>query len=218
MTATLSGTLFLYQGEEIGMTNIPETWGVQDLKDLASINYWNKMKEQYANDKKMMAKVWKGIVDYSRDNARTPVQWSGEKHGGCKYPPLKAVAALTTLVTTGKPWMRVNDNYTSINVADQQQDKDSVLAFWQKLLQLRRSNKDLFVRGAYEVHDFENEQTWTFEKQGGGRTAYVVLNFSEEDAKIDLPSNHGKLALSNMGAGGLADKLKPFEGRIYLKE
>lgn len=114
--------------------------------------------------------------------------------------------------------MRVNDNYTSINVADQQQDKDSVLAFWKQLLHLRRSNKDIFVHGAYKVHDFENEQTWTFEKQADGRTAYVVLNFSEEDAKIDLPSKHGKLALSNYSEGSSADRLKPFEGRIYLKE
>lgn len=95
MTATLSGTLFLYQGEEIGMTNIPETWSIEDIKDIGSINYWNKMKEQYPNDKKMMDKVWKGIVDYSRDNARTPVQWSGEKHGGCKCPFDNSGAVLT---------------------------------------------------------------------------------------------------------------------------
>lgn len=112
--------------------------------------------------------------------------------------------------------MRVNDNYTSVNVADQQQDKDSVLAFWKQLLQLRRSNKDVFVHGAYKVHELENEQTWTFKKQAEGRAAWVVLNFSEEDAKIDLPSKHGKLALSNYGASSLADRLKPFEGRIYF--
>lgn len=68
------------------MTNIPETWSIEDLKDISSINYWNRMKEQYPNDEKMIAKVWKGLVDYSRDNARTPVQWSGEKNAGCKCP------------------------------------------------------------------------------------------------------------------------------------
>lgn len=115
--------------------------------------------------------------------------------------------------------MRVNDNYGSINVADQQQDKDSVLAFWQQLLQLRKLHKDIFVHGSYQVRDFDNEQTWTFEKQGDdGRTAWIVLNFSEEDASIDLPSMHGKLVLSNLAssADSLADRLKPFEGRVYL--
>ena len=113
--------------------------------------------------------------------------------------------------------MRVNENYESINVADQQQDKDSVLAFWQQLLQLRKQHKDIFVYGSYEVHDFDNEQTWTFEKRGDdGRRAWVVMNFSEEEASIELPSKHGRLALSNLGADSLADRLKPFEGRVYL--
>ncbi|KEF55774.1 uncharacterized protein A1O9_08525 [Exophiala aquamarina CBS 119918] len=204
MTATLSGTLFLYQGEEIGMTNIPDAWSVEDLKDISSINYWNRMKEQYHDDKEMMANVWKAIVNYSRDNGRTPVQWSSEKNAG---------------FTTGKPWMRVNDNYKSINVEDQQQDKDSVLAFWQQLLQQRKLHKDIFVYGSYEVRNFDNEQTWTFMKQGdNGRTAWIVLNFSEEDAAIDLPIKHGKLILSNMPSNGdsLIDRLKPFEGRIYM--
>lgn len=113
--------------------------------------------------------------------------------------------------------MRVNDNYKTINVADQQKDKDSVLSFWQRLLRLRKANKDLFVHGSYHVRDFDNKQTWTFEKRGqDGRVAWVILNFSEDDAPIDLPSKHGKLALSNVGAKALADRLKPFEGRVYL--
>lgn len=83
MAATLSGTLFLYQGEEIGMTNIPEAWSVKDLKDTLSIHYWNRMQEQHRNNKKVMTDVWRGIVENSRDNARTPVQWSSEKNAGC---------------------------------------------------------------------------------------------------------------------------------------
>jgi oligo-1,6-glucosidase len=85
MNATLSGTLFVYQGEEIGMSNIPESWGIEDCKDINTMGYWRKMEERFGKDKEMMRKVWLGIVDCSRDNARTPVQWSGEKHGGCEY-------------------------------------------------------------------------------------------------------------------------------------
>jgi glycosidase len=85
MTTTLSGTLYIYQGEEIGMTNIPESWSIEDCKDINSINYWKRMEEQNGGDEKVMRKVWQGIVDCSRENARTPVQWSGEQHGGCEY-------------------------------------------------------------------------------------------------------------------------------------
>lgn len=115
--------------------------------------------------------------------------------------------------------MRVNDNYTSINVAYQQQDEKSVLAFWRQLLQLRKQHKDIFVHGTYRVRDFDNEQTWTFEKRGDdGRTAWVVLNFSEEDADLNLPSKHGELSLSNLppSKSRMADRLRPFEGRVYL--
>jgi oligo-1,6-glucosidase len=113
--------------------------------------------------------------------------------------------------------MRVNENYKEINVADQQQDKDSVLAFWQRLVKLRKTHKDIFVHGSYHVREFDNKQTWTYEKRGKhGNTAWIVLNFSEEEAKLELPSKHGKLVLSNLSASSSADRLKPFEGRIYL--
>ncbi|ETN38739.1 uncharacterized protein HMPREF1541_06777 [Cyphellophora europaea CBS 101466] len=200
MTSTLSGTLFLYQGEEIGMTNIPETWSIDDCKDLSSINYWNKMEKEYPNDKEMMQKVWKGIVECSRDNARTPVQWSGEENAG---------------FTTGKPWMRVNENYqTGLNVADQQKSQDSVWSFWKELLRLRKQHKEIFMEGSYHVHDLENKQTWTFEKRGKeGRKAWIVLNFSENESPVET---RGKLALSNASNPG--DRLQPFEGRIYFQE
>lgn len=85
MSATLSGTLYIYQGEEIGMTNIPESWGIGDCRDINSINYWRRMEEECGGDEEVMRKVWRGIVDCSRENARTPVQWSGEANGGCEY-------------------------------------------------------------------------------------------------------------------------------------
>jgi glycosidase len=84
LTTTLSGTLYVYQGEEIGMTNIPEEWGIGDCRDLNSINYWKRMEERSGGDREVMRRVWRGIVEYSRENARTPVQWSGERHGGCE--------------------------------------------------------------------------------------------------------------------------------------
>lgn len=202
MTSTLSGTLFLYQGEEVGMTNIPDTWTPDDLKDIASINYWKTLKDALGHDKKALAEAWKGFTSIIRDNARTPVQWSSEKNAG---------------FTTGKPWMRVNENYKEgINVADQSKDEDSVLAFWQQLLKMRKEHADLFVFGGYKVLDFENEQTWTFEKYGEeGRKAWVVLSFSEEEAEVKPPKWAETLLLTNL-KGKVGEKLRPFEGRVYV--
>lgn len=201
MTATLSGTLYLYQGEEIGMTNIPESWSPDDLRDILSINYWKRMKTEHPNDHKLLEKAWKGICLVSRDNARTPVQWTGEEHAG---------------FTTGKPWMRVNENYQDgINVEYQQKKSDSVLSFWKQLLKLRKKHSDMFVHGSYKVHDLDNEQTWTFEKRAGhGQVAWVVLNMSNEEADWSVPSSVGKLVLCNNPKPG--KRLQPFEGRIYV--
>lgn len=115
--------------------------------------------------------------------------------------------------------MRVNENYKIINVVDQQQDEDSVLKFWQRILQQRKLHKDIFVHGSYQVSDCDNEQTWTFVKQGkDGRAVLVVLNFSEEDAVIDVPVEYGNLTLSNItsDAERPEQRLEPFEGRIYM--
>jgi glycosidase len=203
MTGTLSGTLYLYQGEEIGMTNIPDTWSEKDLKDIASLNVWDQYKKTHAHDKAALAKFWKALVALSRDNARTPVQWSGEANAG---------------FTTGTPWMRVNENYKlGINVADELESGDSVLSFWKRVLQVRKQYPDLFVHGAYQVHDFDNKQTWTFEKRSKhGGSAWVVLNFSEDEADVDVPKHHAKLVLSNNAEPG--KRLKPFEGRVYLQK
>ena len=201
MTGTLSGTLFLYQGEEIGMTNInPDTWKPSDLKDIASLNYLQTIREQYPNDAVMWEKAWRSICFVGRDNARTPVQWSGEEFAG---------------FTKGKgTWMRVNENFKEgINVAAEEKDDGSVLNFWREMLKVRREHEDVFVLGGYKVLDEANEQTWTFEKSGEGRKAWVVLNFSGKEAEVEVPKGAGTLLLSNAKEPG--KKLQAWEGRIY---
>ena len=206
MTCTLSGTLFVYQGEEIGMTNIPESWSIDDLKDVWAINYYRDMERKHPNDKELLRRAWKGIVATGRDNARTPVQWSGEEHAG---------------FTTGKPWMRVNENYKNINVADQKKSRDSVLAFWKSMIQIRKQYVELFMHGSYKVHDSENEFSWTFEKRSKEDSlAIVILNFSEQDCDLKWPEGSNKscskLIISNVKEPG--EKLQPWEGRLYIQK
>ena len=206
MTTTLSGTLFVYQGEEIGMTNVPESWSIDDLKDIWAINYYRELERQHPHDKELLRRAWKGIVATGRDNARTPVQWSGEDNAG---------------FTTGTPWMRVNDNYKKINVADQKKSSDGVLAFWKSMIQIRKAHSELLMLGSYKVHDFGNELSWTFEKRSkDGGLAIVILNFSEQECELRWPEGGGKgslkLIMSNIKEP--SEKLQPWEGRLYIQK
>jgi oligo-1,6-glucosidase len=206
MLGTLSGTLFVYQGQEIGMTNIPMSWGIDDVKDLNSINYYNKVKEEHPGDKEILQRAWEGIVKYSRDNARTPVQWDTTEYAG---------------FSTKKPWMRVNDNYMMINVAAQIHDKHSVRSFWKRIIKLRKEHADLFVQGEYHVHDLEDSNTFTFEKTAAnGKKALVLLNFSDEEQAFKLPKGfEGKsmrCLISNDEKPG--KKLGAWEGRVYSED
>ncbi|RMZ87982.1 hypothetical protein DV736_g4800, partial [Chaetothyriales sp. CBS 134916] len=206
MTTTLSGTLWVYQGEEIGMTNIPESWSIDDLKDLNSINYYRDMQKRFPGDQELLRKAWKGVVETARDNGRTPMQWSNEKQAG---------------FTTGKPWMRVNDNYRSINVADQSKSGDSVLAFWKSMIKIRKKYAEILMHGSYKVHDFENEHSWTFEKRAeSGQLAIVMLNFSEVECDLHWPGGSNKdafnLIISNVSNS--ATVLQPWECRLYIEK
>lgn len=209
MIGTLSGTLFLYQGQEIGMTNIPETWSPEDLRDVSAIEYWHDMNRRFPRDKELLKKAWKGIVAVSRDNARTPVQWSSDANAG--FTDKKS-----------KPWMRINDNYKAINVAKQLDDPHSIRSFWRRVLEVRKKFESVVVKGHYEVHDYDNEQTFTFSKtqtDREGRAAYVVLNFSDKEAELESPralrEKEFELYLSNVYKPGA--KLGAWEARLYLE-
>lgn len=206
LCTTLSGTLFMYQGLEIGMTNFPESWSLDDLNDIASINYYRQLEKENPNDKELLRRAWKGIVALGRDNARTPVQWSSEPNAG---------------FTTGKPWMRVNENYTKINVEEQKKSSDSVLAFWKTMIQIRKKHHDLFTLGSYKLHDPENELSWVFEKRSPeGGLAVVILNFSEQECELRWPEGSDKksmkLVLSNVKEPQRS--LGAWECRLYIQQ
>lgn len=131
-------------------------------------------------------------------NARTPVQWTDQEFAG---------------FSDSKPWMRVNDNYPEINVAKEIDDKDSLLNFNKKLLQIRNQYKDLFVYGEFKMLDLEDKKLFKFVKSNGARKAFVILNFSTEE--VDFTNDKGKLLISNQNSQD--DVLKPYEGRIYIE-
>ncbi|GME64880.1 hypothetical protein GTA08_BOTSDO06418 [Neofusicoccum parvum] len=202
MLACLSGTLYVYQGQEIGMVNAPPAWPLDEYKDVDSKNFAAFMKERHGGDAASAKRVAAALQHLARDHSRLPMQWDGSYQAG--------------FTTSDKPWMRVHDNYKDVNVQKESANKDSVLAFWRQVLRLRKEYAPSLVHGVLRIHDRDNEKTFVFEKRGKDQTAVVALNFTDEEAKVDLPETaEKKLVVSNY-ADEVEGMLRPFEGRVYV--
>ena len=207
MMCAMTGTLFVYQGQEIGMINAPKDWPIEDYKDIESISYYNSVAERTNNDPKALGHVMHSIQILGRDHARLPMQWDNSAYAGF----------------TGRKdgaWMRVNETYREgINVAAQQKNPRSVLNFWKKMLKMRKEYKDLFIHGSFHAFDMENQETFMFGKTFGRQKAVVVLNFTDEEQTFKLPDLDGKFQflVGNVeGVNGTEENLQAYEGRIYL--
>lgn len=200
---TMSGTMFVYQGQEIGMVNIPKNWEPEEYKDVESSNFYKEMQKRYNNDPKVMKEVMKGLQVMARDNARTPVQWDDSPNAG---------------FTTGTPWMRVNDSYKDINVKNEVNDPNSQLSHWKKVIALRKKYEDLFVYGEFQVQDWENRNVFTYTKESNRQKAVVFLNFSDQKQPFAMPPTvHGNATLVLASGDTKSDsELSPYESRVYI--
>ena len=199
-----TGSLFLYQGQEIGMINAPKSWDIsQDYKDVESQNYWAEAVRlaDTGADSTRKERIEHGLQLMARDHARLPFQWD---------------ATLNSGFSTGKPWMRVHDEYVRINVASQIEDSDSVLSFYKRMLKLRKEHSDVFVYGSFELLDPLGKETFLYRKSGAGKTALVVLNFTAKEQRLECDVGKMTLLVSSYDEGmGQGDVLRPLEGRIY---
>lgn len=197
--ATGRGTLFIYQGQEMGMAN-PSSWTFEELRDLEEIQYYEAQKEKGGD----LADALKQIQRIGRDNARTPVQWNSENNAG---------------FTTGVPWIKVNNDYKEWNVEAQLAKQDeSVLGFWRQLLKLRKKHTAL-VHGTFKMLDWENEELYAYTRGDSGAQYLLVCSFSEKEVTWTSPVEIGEILISNYSAAGRSSErkltLKPFEGRLY---
>ncbi|MCJ1414134.1 alpha-glucosidase mal12 [Xylographa parallela] len=206
LLATLTGTLYIYQGQEIGMINVPPHWQADDFKDIEAINYLSLVCARSHNSPTALATAVDGIRAVGRDNARTPVQWDSSPHAG---------------FSTVEPWMRVHDDYPSINVADQVADPHSILQFWKRMLKMRKDHRDCFIYGDFEMFDPMDEHTLTFSKTWEGERVLVCLNFSADKWSVFVPEGWGAEREWEVLVGNSDDAdeergwLKGWEGRIY---
>ena len=163
------GLPFIYQGQEIGMEN-KKIRSVQELDDISSIDSYQVARRAGLTDEEAL----ETITFHSRDNARTPMQWSGEEHAG---------------FTTGDPWLRENPNYTQINVQEQQGREDSVLSFYKKLIALRKdpAYKDTFVYGGFVPVEDCGRNVIAYLRESGEQTILIAGNFNPQDVVLKLP-------------------------------
>ena len=194
----MQGTPYIYQGEELGMTNTVFN-SVDDFRDLESINAYRELIESGLFTKDDM---FPKIAHKSRDNARTPMPWDDSENAG---------------FTTGTPWLALNPNYKKINVADQLRREDSVFHYYQKLIRLRKEN-EIIVYGKYELLLPEDENIFAYTRTLGNKKLITVCNFSKSEQKFDFTGyENAKVLISNYGVdirdGGI---LKPYSAVVML--
>ncbi len=193
----LRGIPFIYQGQELGMENAPFT-SIDEIDDISTINeYQTALKAGFSPEKAMQA-----VSKFSRDNARTPMQWSKDKNAG---------------FTTGTPWLKLNPNYSVINAAAQQDDPDSVLSFYKKLIALRKNPeyKDTLVYGSLEPL-WENQHNLMAYYRKGAKTLLVIGNFQQETQTVILPQGNYKLLLNSDSILNIEDSRLTLQGYQVL--
>lgn len=199
----MQGTPYIYQGEELGMTNVSFA-SIEQYRDIETLNAYRELVEEFGWDEKEMMRA---IHAKGRDNARTPFQWDASQHAG---------------FTTGIPWIEVNPNYVEVNALQALEDPQSVFHYYKKLIQLRKTH-EVIVYGRYDLLLAEDKQIYAYTRTLGDETLLVVCNFSEDTPLFQLPHDinyqSAKLLISNYTcdkAGAIGTfTLKPYEARVY---
>jgi oligo-1,6-glucosidase len=197
------GTPYIYQGEELGMTNVPFQ-GIEDFRDIESLNYYAEAVDVRGA---APADVLAALRRTSRDNARTPVQWTSGPNAG---------------FTTASPWIAPNPNYPQINAADQRDDPDSVFAYYRALIGLRH-REPVVADGTFELVLREHPQIFAYTRTLGDRRLLVLVNLTGEPAEYDLPGAHewaeAELVLANLAAAeaALPTSLAPYQAVVLAR-
>lgn len=196
------GMPFLYQGQEIGMTN--RMWKLDEYNDLETIHQYHFMRESgYTEEEAKMA-----CSHHSRDNARTPMQWTDEKYAG---------------FTQGTPWLCVNENYREINVKAQEKEYGSILNFYRRLIAFRKSEEygELLTYGDFQPLYQEQQEIFAYERNYQGKRLIFICNFSNQQSEVTLDENYENVVFVNYQQTTMIGNrliLKPYEAVIMEKE
>ena len=199
----MKGTPYIYQGEEIGMTN-PEFEDIEEYRDVESINYYNILKEEGKEEEEIL----EILKSKSRDNSRTPMQWNDSINSG---------------FTEGTPWINVSKRYKEINAENNIKDEESIFYHYKKLIEIRKEI-DAIAYGDYRILDKDNKKVYAYERSLNNESVVVVNNFYKEGAEInlskeiDLDNKKVEILVSNYKDSSLdidSLKLRPYESVVY---
>ena len=197
------GTPYIYQGEEIGMTNVRFA-SIEDYNDIETLNWYREYVNEKGGDPQ---KALQSIYTKGRDNARTPMQWDDNPNAG---------------FSSGAPWLKVNPNYLQINARQALADPDSVFYYYQKLIRLRKAHP-IMVYGRYDLILASHPQIYAFTRTLDAERLLIILNFSAETPLFELPAGISfsarELLISNYAVDEAAPiaalALRPYEARVY---
>jgi len=192
---SMRGTPYCYNGDELAMTNAGFN-KIEDYNDVATLNEYQHQKNIGGDLKKFM----ENVMFSCRDNGRTPFQWDSSNNAG---------------FTTGKPWLKTNPNYKLINAASQENDANSCLNYFRKMIKLRKDNAVL-VYGKYTLIDKDNPDVYAYTRELDGKKFLVLLNFTGKNAivKTGLDLSKAKVLINNYAATSITESLKPYEAAV----
>lgn len=192
----MQGTPYIYQGEELGMTNA--AYAIEDYRDIETRNMYRERLERGYDKKEIMA----SIHAKGRDNARTPMQWDDSENAG---------------FTTGIPWIRINPNYREINVVSQVNDPESIFSCYQKLIRLRK-NYDVFVDGTFHMVLEEDQDFFAYQRENNRSKLLVICNFFGHTRTYPLKTDWKdmELLIGNYASVEQPEIFRPYEARMYV--
>ncbi|WP_087944545.1 glycoside hydrolase family 13 protein [Bacillus mycoides] len=198
----MKGTPYIYQGEEIGMTNV-RFESIDEYRDIETLNMYKEKVIERGED---IDKVMQSIYIKGRDNARTPMQWDDREHAG---------------FTTGEPWIAVNPNYKEINVKQAIQDEESIFYYYKKLIELRKNN-EIVVYGTYELILENNPSIFAYVRTYGEEKLLVIANFTADECVFELPGDivysEAELLIHNYDVENVLIEnitLRPYEAMVF---
>jgi len=193
---TMHATPFYYFGDELGMTNIKFD-SIQDYRDIETLHEYQHLKDTGGDIKKFL----ENQKMVARDNGRTPFQWDTTKNAG---------------FTTGQPWIKVNPNYKTINVETEEQNPNSVLNYFKKIVRMRKDNP-ILIYGKYTLLDKENPDVYAYTRELNGKKVLVLLNFTTHkvQAKLSFDMRKAKLLIDNYNTMQDANAVQTFTLRPY---